>query len=433
MSQLSNNELQSIDTRAKEIGREVFANLPDERPGVFDRRWWDDHLMNWSMSDELLKVELFRFVDVLPMLDTSEAVTGHLHEYLSEVKDRLPAPMRVALGVARRTPGVRAAVAKAARLAAMDFARRFIAGTNTKEVIQSAKKQRSLRRGFTLDILGEAVTSDREADGYEQIDYDAAEQLCLEHKPKMILCGYSAYPREIDFPRFRAIADKVGALLMADIAHIAGLVAGGMHPSPFPYAHIVTTTTHKTLRGPRGGLILTSDEEIAKKIDRAVFPGMQGGPLMHVIAAKAVAFHEALQPSFKHYATQIVANAKALAEALMKRGHRLVSGGTDNHLMLLDLRERNADLTGADAETWLEAAGIIVNKNGIPNDPRPPKLCSGLRIGTPATTTRGLKEPQMQQLAEWIDRVLASGGDTAVAKQVRGEVEALCAQFPMPH
>jgi glycine hydroxymethyltransferase len=268
---------------------------------------------------------------------------------------------------------------------------------------------------------------------HEQIDYDAVRSVCLEHKPKMILCGYSAYPRVIDFARFRAVADECGALLMADIAHIAGLVAAGAHPSPFPHAHVVTTTTHKTLRGPRGGLILTNDEELAKQIDKAVFPGMQGGPLMHVIAAKAVAFHEALQPAFRDYARQIVANARALAEALQAKGYRLTSGGTDNHLMLVDLRSRDADLTGADAQNWLEQAGIITNKNGVPQDPRPPMKTSGLRLGTPALTTRGMKEAQMRQVADLIDRVLGAKGDADVCAQVRDDVAALCARFAMPH
>jgi glycine hydroxymethyltransferase len=268
---------------------------------------------------------------------------------------------------------------------------------------------------------------------HEQIDYDAVRSVCLEHKPKMILCGYSAYPRVIDFARFRAVADECGALLMADIAHIAGLVAAGAHPSPFPHAHVVTTTTHKTLRGPRGGLILTNDEELAKQIDKAVFPGMQGGPLMHVIAAKAVAFHEALQPAFRDYARQIVANARALAEALQAKSYRLTSGGTDNHLMLVDLRSRDADLTGADAQNWLEQAGIITNKNGVPQDPRPPMKTSGLRLGTPALTTRGMKEAQMRQVADLIDRVLGAKGDADVCAQVRDDVAALCARFAMPH
>lgn len=272
---------------------------------------------------------------------------------------------------------------------------------------------------------------------YEQIDYDAAQRICEETRPKLIMCGYSAYPRIIDFKRFREIADSCGALLLADIAHIAGLVATGVHPPAFPHAHIVTTTTHKTLRGPRGGLILTQDEELAKKIDRAVFPGAQGGPLMHVIAAKAVAFGEALRPEFTIYCQQVVANARALASALIGLGYRITTGGTDNHLMLVDLRARNEALTGSDAEKWLEAAGIICNKNGVPDDPRPPKVTSGIRLGTPASTTRGFKEAQMLQIAQWIDRVLDAGlrGPTdfeATAAKVRGEVASLCLTFPVP-
>ena len=267
----------------------------------------------------------------------------------------------------------------------------------------------------------------------ELLDYDLIERLAKEHKPQMIICGYSAYPRTIEFARFRAIADSVGAYLMADIAHIAGLVATGAHPSPFPHAHVVTTTTHKTLRGPRGGLILSNDEEVAKKVDRKVFPGSQGGPLMHIIAAKAVAFGEALQPSFKQYSQQVVDNARALADALTERGYRLCSGGTDNHLMLVDLQPRDANLTGQDAETWLEKAGIVVNKNGIPNDPRPPMVTSGLRLGTPALTSRGMKEDQMRQIAELIDRVLDASGDDAACSAVNTDVRALCAAFPMPH
>jgi glycine hydroxymethyltransferase len=273
---------------------------------------------------------------------------------------------------------------------------------------------------------------------FEQIDYDAARAVCLEHKPKIIMCGYSAYPRTIKFDKFRAIADEVGALLVADVAHIAGLIVGGAHPNAFPHAHVVTTTTHKTLRGPRGGLILTNDEELAKKIDKAVFPGMQGGPLMHVIAAKAVAFGECLTPEFRTYSAQVVSNAKALAAALVKRGYRITTGGTDNHLMLVDLRQRSDKLTGAEGSKWLETAGIICNMNGIPNDPRPPRITSGIRLGTPALTTRGMKEPQMEQVADFIDRTMAAGlaGPDELAKvctQVRSEIEALCAKFPMPH
>ena len=267
---------------------------------------------------------------------------------------------------------------------------------------------------------------------FEQIDYDAVEEVCREHQPKMLMCGYSAYPRVIDFARFREIADTCGALLMADIAHIAGLVAAGVHPSPFPHCDIVTTTTHKTLRGPRGGLIMTSDAELAKKIDRAVFPGMQGGPLMHVVFAKAVAFGEALKPEFKAYQQQVVRNARALAAALAAKGYRITSGGTDNHLMLVDLRTRDAELTGADAEQWLERAGIITNKNGVPQDPRPPKVTSGLRLGTPAITTRGLGEGDMGGVAGLIDQVLGSQGDDGVCAAVREEVRGMCERFPLP-
>jgi len=272
---------------------------------------------------------------------------------------------------------------------------------------------------------------------YETIDYAAVRSICIEHKPKLIMCGYSAYPRTIHFDKFRAIADECGALLMADIAHIAGLVAAGVHPSPFPHAHVVTTTTHKTLRGPRGGLILTNSEDLAKKIDRAVFPGAQGGPLMHVIASKAVAFGEALRPEFKTYSQQVVKNAQALAASLISHGYRCTTGGTDNHLMLVDLRARNENLTGADAEKWLESGGLICNKNGIPDDPRPPKVTSGIRLGTPATTTRGFKEEQMKQIAAWIDRVLVAGlaGDetlSQVSGAVRAEVSQLCERFPLP-
>lgn len=272
---------------------------------------------------------------------------------------------------------------------------------------------------------------------FERIDYDAARQVCLEHKPKIIMCGYSAYPRTIDFAKFRAIADEVGALLVADVAHIAGLIVAGVHPSPFPHAHVVTTTTHKTLRGPRGGLILCNDPDIAKKIDKALFPGAQGGPLMHVIAAKAVAFGEALQPSFKTYGANVIANAKTLANALTSRGYRITTGGTDNHLMLVDLRAKNDTLTGADAEKWLEQAGLVCNKNGIPDDARPPKFTSGVRLGTPATTTRGFGQGEMTQIANWIDQVLTAGSTSPdalnkTAADVRAQVAALCAKFPLP-
>ncbi len=266
----------------------------------------------------------------------------------------------------------------------------------------------------------------------ETLDYDRIGAIAEQCRPALIICGYSAYPRLIDFAQFRRIADRVGALLLADIAHIAGLVATGVHPSPFPHAHVVTTTTHKTLRGPRGGMILSDDEETAKNVDRKVFPGSQGGPLMHIIAAKAVGLGENLRSEFAAYCRQIVANARALAGRLSELGYRLCSGGTDNHLMLVDLRPRSADLTGADAERWLEAAGIIVNKNGIPNDPRPPTVTSGLRLGTPAVTTRGMKEPQMRLIADLIDRVLDGGGDEAVCREVRQDVRALCAEKRLP-
>jgi glycine hydroxymethyltransferase len=267
----------------------------------------------------------------------------------------------------------------------------------------------------------------------EQIDFKSVRDKAHQVKPKAILCGYSAYPRIIDFKKFREIADEVGALLMADIAHIAGLVAGGAHPSPFPHAHVVTTTTHKTLRGPRGGLILTNDGELAKKINTRVFPGSQGGPLMHIVAAKAVAFGEDLKPEFKAYAAQIVRNAKSLANALVKKGYRLQSGGTDNHLMLVDLRARNENFTGADAEKALEAAGIICNKNAILNDPRPPKVTSGVRLGTPALTTRGLKEADLEKVADFIDRALLGKDDAAALAKVRADVAEFCKKFPMPH
>ena len=273
---------------------------------------------------------------------------------------------------------------------------------------------------------------DESHEKFEQIDYDAVRAVCMEHKPKLLMCGYSAYPREIDFAKFREIADECGAILHADIAHIAGLVAAGVHPSPFPHAHVVTTTTHKTLRGPRGGLILCDDEDMNKKLNRAVFPGMQGGPLMHVILAKAVAFGEALKPEFKAYSEQVVKNAQALAKELQDRSYRITSGGTDNHLMLVDLRTKDAELTGKDAAAWLEDAGIITNMNGVPQDPRPPRVTSGLRLGTPALTTRGMKEAEMARVAGWIDQVLASKGDGPLIAQVRAEIMMFCMQFPMP-
>jgi len=261
----------------------------------------------------------------------------------------------------------------------------------------------------------------------EQIDYDAVRKLARELRPKMIVTGASAYPRTLDFAAFRAIADEVGALLMVDMAHIAGLVATGAHPSPVPYADVVTTTTHKTLRGPRGGMIL-SRAAYAKKIDSAIFPGTQGGPLMHVIAGKAVALHEAASPAFRTYIDQVVRNARRLAEAMAKRGWRLVAGGTDTHLFLLSFV--GTDLTGKAAEKALGAAGITVNKNTVPGETRGPRVTSGIRVGTPAITTRGMGEAEMETIAAWMDRVLRAPEDVQVQEAVRAEVEALCARHP---
>ena len=260
------------------------------------------------------------------------------------------------------------------------------------------------------------------------IDYEEAERLAEEHKPKLIVVGASAYPRTIDFESFRRIADKVGAMVMVDMAHIAGLVAAGVHPSPVPHAEFVTTTTHKTLRGPRGGMILCR-EEFAKKLNSNIFPGIQGGPLMHVIAAKAVAFKEALEPAFKDYAAQVVKNAMALADGLMRRGFNLVSGGTDNHLMLVDLS--GTDITGKMAEETLESAGITVNKNAVPFDTRSPFVTSGFRIGTPATTSRGLGEKEMELVADWIGRALQNVANEAELSSIRDEVKELCRKFPL--
>jgi len=263
----------------------------------------------------------------------------------------------------------------------------------------------------------------------ERIDYVQVHELAQQHKPRLLLAGASAYSRIIDFPRLRAIADQVGAYLMVDMAHIAGLVAGGVHPSPVPYADVVTTTTHKTLRGPRGGLILCR-KELARDIDRAVFPGIQGGPLMHIIAAKAVALRLAMAPSFRAYTRQVVDNARALADALQEAGLRIVSGGTDNHLMLVDVRP--VGLTGAEAEAALERAGIATNKNMIPYDPNPPRVTSGVRIGTPAVTTRGMGLDEMAQIARWIGQVLAAPDDDVLIARVRKDVRALCARYPVP-
>lgn len=260
------------------------------------------------------------------------------------------------------------------------------------------------------------------------IDYDEVETLALKHKPKLIIVGASAYPRTLDFAAFRQIADKAGAPVMVDMAHIAGLVAGGAHPNPVPYAEYVTTTTHKTLRGPRGGMILCR-EEFAKTVNSKIFPGSQGGPLMHVIAAKAVAFREAQSKNFTTYAHQVVANAKALAQGLLEQGFSLVSGGTDNHLVLVDLS--NTEITGKVAEKTLEDAGITVNKNAIPFDTRSPFVTSGFRIGTPATTTRGLKEEQMQQVASWVRRALDNIDNATALGNIRAEVKDLCRQYPL--
>ncbi len=262
----------------------------------------------------------------------------------------------------------------------------------------------------------------------ERIDYDELRQLALEHRPRMIQCGATAYSRVIDFDAFRSIADEVGAVLFADIAHIAGLVASGVHPSPVGRAHVVTTTTHKTLRGPRGGLILC-DADWKKKIDSAIFPGRQGGPLMHVIAGKAVAFKEALAPEFQEYCRQIVANAQALAKGVLNRGFKVVSGGTDNHLFMLSLVDR--DTTGKAAQIALERAGITANKNMVPFDPRKPMVTSGVRIGTPAVTTRGMRESEMEEVAGFIARVLENPGDVDELDAIRSDVEALCRRFPL--
>ncbi|MBE9485807.1 MAG: serine hydroxymethyltransferase [Chloroflexi bacterium] len=260
------------------------------------------------------------------------------------------------------------------------------------------------------------------------IDYEEVERLAKEHQPKLIVVGASAYAREIDFPAFRRIADEVGAVVMVDMAHIAGLVAAGVHPDPVPYAEFVTTTTHKTLRGPRGGMILCT-EEWAKKLNSNIFPGIQGGPLMHVIAAKAVALKEALSPEFSEYAQQVVKNAQTLANELIAKGYKLVSGGTDNHLMLVDFT--GTELTGKVAEATLEKAGITVNKNAVPFDPRSPFVTSGIRIGTPATTTRGLKESEMLKVAAWIDRALNNIDNEAELAKIRAEIKELCQAFPL--
>src|SRR6187551_1970552 len=263
-----------------------------------------------------------------------------------------------------------------------------------------------------------------------RIDYEQMEQVALAEKPRMIIAGFSAYSRQLDFARFRRICDQVGAYLVVDMAHVAGLVATGLYPNPLPFADVVTSTTHKTLRGPRGGIILArANDEITKRLSSLVFPGTQGGPLMHVIAAKAVAFQEALQPEFRDYQQQVLANARAMAGAFQRRGYKLVSGGTDNHLFLLDLSDKH--MTGKDADAALGAAHITVNKNAVPNDPRPPTVTSGLRIGSPACTTRGFKEGEMTQVAGRIADIIDSDGAVDTIAQVRGEVAELCRKFPV--
>ncbi len=267
-------------------------------------------------------------------------------------------------------------------------------------------------------------------DSDARIDYDLLREKALETRPKMIVAGASAYPRIIDFEKFGDIAREAGAFLLVDMAHIAGPIAVGLHPSPIPHADIVTTTTHKTLRGPRGGMILCKEEH-KKAVDKAVFPGLQGGPLMHIIAAKAVSFKEALEPDFEVYQRQIINNAAALAGRLVDNGFSLVSGGTDNHLLLVDLRESHAELTGKEAENVLERAGMTVNKNTVPRETRSPFVTSGLRIGTPAVTTRGLQEPEMHKIADWIASVLTDASDEAVISETRAEIGELCAAFPL--
>lgn len=261
------------------------------------------------------------------------------------------------------------------------------------------------------------------------IDYDEVERLALEHKPKMIVAGFSAYSQVLDFPRFREIADKVGAYLFVDMAHVAGLVAAGVYPNPVPYADVVTTTTHKTLRGPRGGLILARSNDLERKLNSAVFPGTQGGPLEHVIAGKAICFKEALQPEFKVYQTQVIKNAQTMANVFIERGFDVVSGGTFNHLFLVSLIKQ--DITGKDADAALGEAFITVNKNSVPNDPRSPFVTSGLRVGTPAVTTRGFKEAECSELAGWMCDILDNMGDTSVIDSVREKVKAVCAKHPV--
>ena len=289
-----------------------------------------------------------------------------------------------------------------------------------------------LTHGHKVNFSGKLFQSysygvDRET---ECIDYGNVQRIAEECQPRMLVVGASAYSRTLDFPRFQAIAQSVGAYLLVDIAHIAGLIAAGLHPSPIPYADFVTTTTHKTLRGPRAGMIMCKAEH-AKAVDKIIFPGLQGGPLMHVIAAKAIAFREALSPAFKAYQQQVVANAKTLGEGFLKRGYRVVSGGTDNHLFLLNLTPKN--VSGKDAEAGLDAAGIVVNKNAIPYDEKPPAVASGIRIGTPVVATRGMGQAEMQTIVSLMDQVLQRPHDKKTQRQVQKDVKALCAQFPIFH
>lgn len=288
-----------------------------------------------------------------------------------------------------------------------------------------------LTHGSPVSVSGKwfEVVSYGVRENTQLIDYDELEAIAKKEKPKLIIAGTSAYPRTIDFARFRQIADQVGAKFMVDMAHIAGLVAAGLHPSPVPFADVVTSTTHKTLRGPRGGIILTNDEEMIKAINKSVFPGIQGGPLMHIIAAKAVAFNEALQPSFNDYAKQIIENAATLGTTLKNQGAALVSGGTDNHIVLLDLRPWN--LTGKEAEKLLEEAGITVNKNTIPYDPEKPFVTSGIRMGTAALTTRGMKQDEMVKIGEVIAAVLKSKGDKVVLEKAKETTKAICSAYPL--
>ena len=289
-----------------------------------------------------------------------------------------------------------------------------------------------LTHGFNLNFSGKLYQSFSYGvdEKTEMIDYDKVREIALEVRPKLIIAGASAYSRIIDFKKFREIADEVGAYLHVDMAHIAGLVAAGVHPSPMPYAHIVTSTTHKTLRGPRGGIILTNDEEIAKKMNKTVFPGIQGGPLMHIIAAKAVAFHEALSEDFVQYQKQVVKNAKVLAEELMALGYPVVSGGTDNHLMLVNVKSK-LNITGLAAENLLHRVSITCNKNGVPFDKEKPAYASGIRLGTPAVTTRGFKENEMKLIAHWIDRALSNKDDEVILEEINQQVLELTKKYPL--